>query len=314
LYYCINFGPQDLLFEEAQLFAENLNCANGKIISTSQQPCIKVPVPPTPHLSNLKRNNFTNLAQYLSGSTNYQSVTSPSSSLSPPHGEVIDSKTSNNIVGGSVAKRRKTTPKRYKNITTDASSNNSATNSVVVVGGQGNYSMNNTNNLSQQTNLTVKGVSHHYSGSTSSVTAAPSSPPNSHSTEGGDHQSALEICEESDRESARSTESTEIILNKSPSIPIASTEYHLKQNLPTTTNSTIKQYLQHHNQLHEFNKSQSFTSPSQAHSYQHSQDLDENRLVIQEEDETEKNEDIGQNDIEMDDNVTKLVIVGSSNN
>ena len=40
---------------------------------------------------------------------------------------------------------------------------------------------------------------HHYSGSTSSVTASPSSPPHSHSTEGGDHQSALEICEESDR-------------------------------------------------------------------------------------------------------------------
>ena len=85
----------------------NANCANGKSISASQQPCIKVPVPPTPHLSNLKRSNFTNLAQYLSGSTNYQSVTSPSSSLSPPHGEVIDSKNSINIVGGSVAKRRK---------------------------------------------------------------------------------------------------------------------------------------------------------------------------------------------------------------
>ena len=85
----------------------NLNCANGKIISTSQQPCIKVPVPPTPHLSNLKRNNFTSLAQYLSGSTNYQSVTSPSSSLSPPHGESIDAKTSGCNIGGSVAKRRK---------------------------------------------------------------------------------------------------------------------------------------------------------------------------------------------------------------
>ena len=87
--------------------AVNLNCANGKIISTSQQPCIKVPVPPTPHLSNLKRNNFTSLAQYLSGSTNYQSVTSPPSSLSPPHGESIDVKNSNSNVGGSVAKRRK---------------------------------------------------------------------------------------------------------------------------------------------------------------------------------------------------------------
>ena len=54
----------------------------------------------------------------------------------------------------------------------------------------------------QATNFNVKGSLssiHHYSGSTSSVTASPSSPPHSHSTEGGDHQSALEICEESDR-------------------------------------------------------------------------------------------------------------------
>ena len=94
------------------------NCGNGKSISkASQQPCIKVPVPPTPHLSNLKRNSFTNLAQYLSGSANYQSVTSPSSSLSPPpnptqNGEqlIIDNKppSSCSVVGvGSVAKRRK---------------------------------------------------------------------------------------------------------------------------------------------------------------------------------------------------------------
>ena len=93
---------------------------NGKSISkASQQPCIKVPVPPTPHLSNLKRSSFTNLAQYLSGSTNYRSATSPSSSLSPPpnhlpnhNGEqnIIDIKnqSSCNVVGvGSVAKRRK---------------------------------------------------------------------------------------------------------------------------------------------------------------------------------------------------------------
>ena len=93
---------------------------NGKSISkASQQPCIKVPVPPTPHLSNLKRSSFTNLAQYLSGSTNYRSVTSPSSSLSPPpnhlpnhNGEqnILDIKnqSSSNVVGvGSVAKRRK---------------------------------------------------------------------------------------------------------------------------------------------------------------------------------------------------------------
>ena len=96
------------------------NSTNGKIISkASQQPCIKVPVPPTPHLSNLKRSSFTNLAQYLSGSSNYQSVTSPASSLSPPpsnlmnhNGEqtIVDNKNQSNcnvVSVGSVAKRRK---------------------------------------------------------------------------------------------------------------------------------------------------------------------------------------------------------------
>ena len=84
------------------------NGTNGKHISTSQQPCIKVPVPPTPHLSSLKRTNFTNLAQYLSGSSNYQSVTSPSSFVSSADGDNIDSKASNiQNLGGSVAKRRK---------------------------------------------------------------------------------------------------------------------------------------------------------------------------------------------------------------
>ena len=84
------------------------NGTNGKHISTSQQPCIKVPVPPTPHLSSLKRTNFTNLAQYLSGSSSYQSVTSPSSFVSSADGDNIDSKASNiQNIGGSVAKRRK---------------------------------------------------------------------------------------------------------------------------------------------------------------------------------------------------------------
>ena len=75
----------------------------------------------------------------------------------------------------------------------------------MVVGSPGSYLTHSTgHNLGhgQTTNFNVKGSSlavHHYSGSTSSVTASPSSPPHSHSTEGGDHQSALEICEESDR-------------------------------------------------------------------------------------------------------------------
>ena len=82
---------------------------NEKVISPTTQPCIKVPVPPTPHLSSLKRSNFTNLAQYLSGSTNSM-VTSPSASLSPPHGETHSApNTAGNIGngGGSVSKRRK---------------------------------------------------------------------------------------------------------------------------------------------------------------------------------------------------------------
>ena len=70
------------------------------------------------------------------------------------------------------------------------------------MGCQGNSSVNNRSNLVNQANVIIKSntsSSQHYSGSTSSVTASPSSPPHSHSTEGGDHQSALEICEESDR-------------------------------------------------------------------------------------------------------------------
>ena len=118
------------------------------------------------------------------------------------------------------------------------------------------------------------------------------------------------------RESARSTESTEIILNKSPSQPSAvSTEYHLKHHLSTTANSSIKQYLQHHNQIQNFNKSQSLINNTiHTHPYQQGQDQDENRLIIQEDDEAERNDDVRHSDVEMDDTVTKLVILGSGNN
>ena len=95
-----------------------------------------------------------------------------------------------------------TTPKRYKNVTTEAHANNGVINSLVVMGCQGNSSVNNGSNLVNQANVIIKSntsSSQHYSGSTSSVTASPSSPQHSHSTEGSDHQSALEICEESDR-------------------------------------------------------------------------------------------------------------------
>ena len=101
-----NFPSQQITQQSSN--TSGCNGSNGKNISTSQQPCIKVPVPPTPHLSSLKRTNFTNLAQYLSGSSSYQSVTSPSSFVSSVDGDNIDGKTSNiQNLGGSVAKRRK---------------------------------------------------------------------------------------------------------------------------------------------------------------------------------------------------------------
>ena len=95
-----------------QSVSSNSNCSTGKAISPSQ-PCIKVPVPPTPHLSNLKRSNFTNLAQYLSGSENYRQVPSPTWSLSPPHGEIIETKNLTGNGGGSIAKRRKVHSNNY---------------------------------------------------------------------------------------------------------------------------------------------------------------------------------------------------------
>ena len=82
-----NFPSQQITQQSSN--TSGCNGTNGKHISTSQQPCIKVPVPPTPHLSSLKRTNFTNLAQYLSGSSNYQSVTSPSSFVSSVDGDNI---------------------------------------------------------------------------------------------------------------------------------------------------------------------------------------------------------------------------------
>jgi hypothetical protein len=114
------------------------------------------------------------------------------------------------------------------------------------------------------------------------------------------------------RESARSTESTEILLNKSPSQSL--TEYHVKHHLSTTVNSSIKQYLQHHNQIQDFNKSQSLINNTiHPYPYQQGHDQDENRLIIQEEDEAEMNDDVRHSDIEMDDTGTKLVILGSGN-
>ena len=77
----------------------------------------------------------------------------------------------------------------------------------------------------------------------------------------------------------------------------------------------MKQYLQHHNQIQDFNKSQSLVNhTSHTHPYQQGQDQDENRLIIQEEDETENYDDVRHGDSEMDDTVAKLVILRSGNN
>ncbi|XP_059083351.1 broad-complex core protein isoforms 1/2/3/4/5-like [Tigriopus californicus] len=121
-------------------------------------PPIKVPVPPTLNRSNTS-NNFTSLAQYLSGSpTPVSPISSPLTVAETPV----------------PPKRRKTTPRRHES-------------------GNG-Y-------LKQPTPP-------HYSGSTSSLTASPASPPHSNSTEGGD--GSLEICEDMERESGRhSSESNE---------------------------------------------------------------------------------------------------------
>lgn len=120
-------------------------------ISHSKVPPIKVPVPPTSSAL-LKRNSFTNLAHYLSGSPGL----SPEGGMTSPPAQ----------------KRRKTAPRRHD---------------VTPTSTGGGY-------LKQPTPPPQL----HYSGSTSSVTASPASPPHSHSTEGGDAGS-LEICEDMDR-------------------------------------------------------------------------------------------------------------------
>ena len=99
------------------------------------------------------------------------------------------------------------------------------------------------------------------------------------------------------RESGRSTESSK--------------EYHVKHNPSTVANSSIKKYLQQHNQIQEFTKSQHIPSTSQTHSYQQNHELDENRLVIEEEDEAEKVANVVEYDMETDEATTKLVILGS---
>ena len=101
-------------------------------------------------------------------------------------------------------------------------------------------------------------------------------------------------------------------LNKSP----GSSEYNIRQNLSSLcVNPSIKQYLQQHNQqLQEVNKSTLSLNKNISHPYQTTQDLDENRLIIQEDDEDDKDNIDGPKDIEMNDTVTQLVIIGADSN
>ena len=149
---------------------------------------IKVPVPPTPS-SQLKRSNFTNLAQYLSGSP----------STPPPSICVEVGSSPNNLQQATPpTKRRKTTPRRH-----DPQQQQQQTNlgppqqqqpqggvvmaPVAVSTSPGGQSF----QLKQQQPTPPPpppppATHNHYSGSTSSLTASPASPPHSHSTEGGD--------------------------------------------------------------------------------------------------------------------------------
>ena len=100
-------------------------------------------------------------------------------------------------------------------------------------------------------------------------------------------------------------------MNKSP----GSSEYIIRHNLSSlNVNSSIKQYLQQqqNTQLQEFNK-YSILNKNDSNSYQPVQDSEENRLVIQEDDEDDKDNTSGHKDVEMDDVVTKLVIIKSDN-
>ena len=102
-------------------------------------------------------------------------------------------------------------------------------------------------------------------------------------------------------------------MNKSP----GSSEYIIRHNLSSlNVNSSIKQYLQQqqNTQIQEFNKYSSALNRNDSNSYQTVQDSEENRLVIQEDDEDDKDNISGHKDVEMDDTATKLVIIKSDNN
>ena len=83
-------------------------------------------------------------------------------------------------------------------------------------------------------------------------------------------------------------------------------------------NASIRQYLEEHHpeqmRQHDINKSPSILSITQTKNpYQQGQDFDENRLIIEEDDDPDRAREINQKDIITEDKGTKLVIVGTGN-
>ena len=81
-------------------------------------------------------------------------------------------------------------------------------------------------------------------------------------------------------------------------------------------NASIRQYLQEHHpeqiRQHNTNKSPSILSITQTqNAYQQGQDFDENRLIIEENDDPDRATEINQKDIITEEKGTKLVIVGT---
>ena len=122
------------------------------------------------------------------------------------------------------------------------------------------------------------------------------------------------------RESARSTESNETSFNKSPSRCLTSADMQMKNMNQSMAikNASIRQYLQEHHteqlRQHNSNKSPSTLSITQTQNpYQQGQDFDENRLIIEEDDDPDRATEMNQKDIITEEKGTKLVIVGTGN-
>ena len=148
-----------------------------KVISSP----IRVPVPPISLHPGLKRSHFSNLAQYLSGSA----ASPPPIATDATSQASLASQASQASHVVETSKRRKTPPKK-KSDPTSMSMSLSMPTSASFFGLQPNPNPSSNPTPPPQ----------HYSGSTSSLTDSPASPPLSHSTEG---EGPLEICEESDR-------------------------------------------------------------------------------------------------------------------